>query len=197
MVLSTAAPTAAPTREFIPEFPTAPHAAILSLEAWMLATPAASEWVAGQLVEKQGMTLKHGRIQARLGRAWAEYKDGQNLGGEVYTDVPCRTIQQGRRPDVAYLPPALQAQYGNVSALPQSFPLIAEIVSPTDIVEDVILKAQEYLQSGALEVWLIYPESCWVIVVTSNMQQIFTAGQAVTTQQVLPGFTLSIDELVA
>jgi Uma2 family endonuclease len=170
---------------------------IPSLEAWLTNPPEHTEWVNGELVEKDGMTLKHGRIQARLGSAWTDFKDAQNLGGEVYTDAPCRTNQQGRRPDVAYLTPQLQAQYGNVSALPQSFPLVAEIVSPTDQAEDVILKAAEYLASGAIEVWLIYPESHWVIVATATQKQIFTTGQIATAQSVLVGFMISVDALVA
>jgi Uma2 family endonuclease len=170
---------------------------IPSLEVWLTTPLDHTEWVNGELVEKAGMTLKHGRIQARLGTAWTDFKDDQNLGGEVYTDVPCRTRQQGRRPDVAYLTPQLQAQYGNGSSLPQSFPLIAEIVSPIDQAEAVILKAEEYLASGAIEVWFIYPESHWVIVATATQKQIFTTGQNATTQSVLVGFTIAVDALVA
>jgi Uma2 family endonuclease len=181
-----------------------------TLEDWMQNPPDHMEWVDGQLLEKNrmdwgngqlaeknGMTLKHSRIQLRLGRYWGAYIDSSGQGGEAYVEVPCRTNKQGRVPDVAYLTPELVAQFGDVAALPQSFPLIAEIVSLTDLAEDVFLKAQEYLQSGCEEVWLVFPESHLVLVMTQNQILGFTAGEVVSTQKVLPGFSMAVDELLA
>jgi Uma2 family endonuclease len=168
-----------------------------SLEDFMTNPPDRMEWVDGQLVEKNDMTLRHGKIQLRLGRYWEDYKDSSRQGGEVYTDVPCRTTKQGRSPDVAYLTPELVAQFGNEATLPQSFPLSAEIVSPTDIAENVLLKAQEYLESGGEEVWLVFPESRWVMVITENQGLMFTSDQVVTTHKILKGFSVPVDDLLA
>ena len=170
---------------------------VSSLDDWMQNPPDSTEWVNGGLVEKTGMTLKHSRIQAKLATYWRNYKDSSAQGGEVYTDVPCRTNQQGRFPDVAYLTPELVAQYGDAKVLPQSFPLSAEIVSPTDLAEDVIAKAQEYLLSGGQEVWLVYPDNRWIIVATEESRKIFISGEVVSTQKVLPGFSIPVDELLA
>ena len=167
-----------------------------SLEAWLENPPDGTEWVDDQLVEKTGMTLRHSKIQRRLSTLWANHQADQDLGGEVYTEVPCRTQKQGRKPDVAYLTSDLLAQYGKAKILPQSFPLSAEIVSPTDLAEEVIAKAYEYLASGGQEVWLVYPEVRWVIVVTAESKQIFGAGEIARTQLVLPGFSVAIDELL-
>ncbi|GAB4176137.1 MAG: Uma2 family endonuclease [Coleofasciculaceae cyanobacterium] len=182
----------------------------ISLEEWMENPPVGTEWVDGklidkhsrdwedeELVEKSGMTLKHSQIQAKLSFYWRSYMNSSGQGGEVYTEVPCRTNKQGRSPDVAYLTPELVAQYGNAKVLPQSFPLSAEIVSPTDLAEDVIAKAQEYLLSGGEEVWLVFPESRWIIVTTQNKRLVFVFGEIVSTQTVLPGFTIAVDELLA
>lgn len=177
--------------------PTEPGAIEFSLEDWMQNPPEHTEWVNGTLVEKSGMTLKHSKIQARIATYWKVHQDNHQIAGEVYTEVPCRTHLQGRVPDVAYLTPDLVAQYGDAKVLPQSFPLIAEVISPTDLAEEVIAKAQEYLASGSEEVWLVYPEVRWTIVITQETQQIFVAGQMVKTQKVLPGFEMAIDELLA
>ena len=181
-----------------------------TLEDWMENPPEHMEWVDGKLVEKNpvdwgngqfaeknGMTLKHSRIQLRLGRYWGMFMDSSGQGGEVYVEVPCRTNKQGRVPDVAYLTPELVAQFGDAATLPQSFPLIAEIVSPTDVAEDVFLKAQEYLQSGCEEVWLVFPESRLVLVMTQTQILGFKAGEVVSTQKVLQGFSVAVDELLA
>jgi Uma2 family endonuclease len=170
---------------------------VTSLEEWMENPPVATEWVDGELIEKNGITLKHSRIQSNLCFYWRSYKVSSGQGGEVYTEVPCRTNKQGRSPDVAYLTPELVAQYGDAKVLPQSFPLSAEIVSPTDLAEDVIAKAQEYLQSGGEEVWLVFPESRWIIVTTQNKRLVFVSGEIVSTQTVLPGFSVAVDELLA
>ncbi|NET44940.1 hypothetical protein [Okeania sp. SIO2B3] len=83
------------------------------------------------------------------------------------------------------------------SSFLKSFPLSAEIISPTDLAENVFLKAQEYLESGGEEVWLVFPESKWIIIVTENQGLMFTSGQVVTTQKVLIGFNMAVDDLLA
>ena len=171
--------------------------AVFSLEDWMQNPPDRQEWVNGQLLEKNGMTLKHSKSQGNLYFYWRNYKNSSGQGGEVYTEVPCRTNKQGRYPDVAYLTPELVAQFGDAKVLPQSFPLSAEIVSPTDLAEDVIAKAQEYLQSGGEEVWLLFPENRWIIVITQETRQIFISGEVVSTKKVLPGFSIAVDELLS
>jgi len=183
---------------------------ILSLEDWLENPPSSTEWVDGKLIDKHlmdwvdeevvtksRMTLKHSRIQGNLYFYWRSYKDSSGQGGEVYTEAPCRTNKLGRSPDVAYLTPELVTQYGDAKVLPQSFPLSAEIVSPTDFAEDVIAKAQEYLQSGCEEVWLVFPENRWIIVTTQNQRLIFTSGEVVSTQIILRGFSIAVDDLLA
>lgn len=169
---------------------------VFSLEDWMLNPPDHMEWVDGQLVEKNGITLKHGRIQAKLATYWKNYITSTGQGGEVYTDVPCCTNKQGRCPDVAYLTPELLAQFGNSDVLPQSFPLIAEIISPTDRAEEVFAKVKEYLKSGCQEIWLVFPESQWVLVISQQQRFLFTTGEVVSTQ-ILQGFSVAVDELLA
>jgi Uma2 family endonuclease len=167
-----------------------------SVEDFMLNLPEHMEWVDGQFIEKNGMTLEHSEIQGNVYFYWRNYTISSGQRGKVYTDVPCRTNKQGRRPDVAYLTPELVTQFGKVDILPQSFPLVAEIVSPTDIAEGLFLKAQEYLQSGCEEVWLVFPESRLVLVMTQNQILGFTAGDVVSTQRVLLGFSVAVDELL-
>lgn len=49
------------------------------------------------------------------------------------------------------------------------------------------------MQSGAEEVWLVFPENHWIIVVTPTQRLIFISGEVVTTQTVLKGFN---DEII-
>ena len=169
-----------------------------SLEAWLENPPQGTEWVDNQLVEKTGVTLLHGKIQSKLSTLWTVYQSRQELGGQVYTEPPCRTVgSQGRKPDVAYLTPDLLAKHGDDSFLPQSFPLSAEVISPSDKALEIFDKANEYLSTGGQEVWLIFPGSALVIVMTVGKRCIFGAGEIAKTQVVLPGFEVVVDELLA
>ncbi|MDB9314057.1 Uma2 family endonuclease [Spirulina sp. CS-785/01] len=168
-----------------------------SLQDWLDCPLEGTEWVEGNIIEKNGMTGKHGRIQAKLARYWGNYMESSHQGGEVYTETPCQTQQRGRRPDVAYLTPELVEQFGEFTTLPQSFSLIAEVISPTDAAEAVFAKVREYLQSGCEEVWLIFPESQWVGVMTGEQQVFFSPGEEARTQKGLQGFTIAVDTLLA
>lgn len=168
----------------------------ISLDEWAIAPPSdGREWVNGNLKEKTGMTLQHSRVQSRVGWLWKSHVETTEIGGEVYTEVPCRTLDQGRRPDVAYLTPDLLAKYGDLPTLPQSFPLIAEIISPTDIANDVFAKAQEYLRSGCREVWLVFGEERMLVVLTEDSRKIYVADEVVTSL-VLDGFSITVNALL-
>jgi Uma2 family endonuclease len=168
----------------------------ISLDEWVKNPPSdGSEWVNGNLIEKTGMTLQHSRVQSRVGRLWGNHAENSGIGGEVYTEVPCHTLDRGRRPDVAYLTPELFAEYGNLSTLPQSFPLIAEIVSPTDIANEVFAKANEYLRSGCQEVWLIFGEERLLVVLTQESRKIYVADEIVASL-VLTGFSTTVNALL-
>jgi Uma2 family endonuclease len=169
----------------------------MTLEAFLENPRDRAEWVNGQINEKREMTAKTGRIQARLSFYWRSYFLSSGQGGEVYTETSCRTVGRVRCPDVAYLAPELVAQHGDFKVLPHSFSLVAEVISPTDEAEEVFTKVREYLASQCQEVWLVFPESQWVLVITSHQQDLKTLGDTVSTKVVLPGFSVSVDELIA
>ncbi len=154
------------------------------------------EWVNEELGEQRVLTLKQRRILGNLYYHWRSYKDSSGQGGEVYNHVPCRTKIQGRSPDVAYITPQLAEHFGDLEVFPQSFPLIAEVASPADLAEELIAKSHEYLRSGSEEVWLIFPENRWVIIITENQKLIFGSGDIVYTQRLLNGFSVEVDELL-
>ncbi|GAB4277105.1 MAG: Uma2 family endonuclease [Oscillatoriaceae cyanobacterium] len=171
--------------------------ATISLDDFLAHPAEHMEWVDGQLVETKGMTVKHSVIQSKLSSLWRNYILESRQSGEVAVELPCRTKKQGRRPDVSYLTPELVTQFGNASSLPQSPPLIAEIVSPDDTGDELLLKAQEYLDSGCQEVWLVFPEGKRVLVMNATKTLGFNPGETVTTQLLLPGFAVAVDDLLS
>lgn len=170
---------------------------VFSLEDFIAHPPDSTEWVDGELVEKTGMTFKHSVVQARLITYWRNYMTSSGQGGEVLTEALCRTDNQVRRPDVAYITSELIEQAGEFTVLSQSFPLIAEVASPDDRAEMLFAKAIEYIQSGCLEVWLLFPEGQLVLVRTQQQWLLFTMGESIQTQTGLEGFSIPVDELLA
>ena len=63
---------------------------IITLDEYMR-NPPDMEWVDGQLLEKNGMTTKHGRIQGNLYFHWRNYQ----YSGQFFE--PITTIRQGLR----------------------------------------------------------------------------------------------------
>ncbi|MEO1402905.1 MAG: Uma2 family endonuclease [Cyanobacteria bacterium J06635_1] len=167
-----------------------------ALEAFIKDPIDDAEWVDGQIVEKANMTVKHGSVQSRLTRLWGNFADTQKLG-DVVVGAPCFTLKQVRRPDVAFISTVLFEKYGQPATFPESFPLIAEIVSPTDRAEDVFAKAKEYPASGCQEVWMVFPDAQWVLVLTEKQHLWFTADEVATTQIVLKGFSVMVKDLVS
>jgi Uma2 family endonuclease len=170
---------------------------ITSLEAFLANPPARAEWVDEQIIEKSEMTAKTGRIQARLAYYWRSHMISSGQGGEVYTETACRTVGRVRCPDVAYLTPELVQQFGDFKVLPQSFPLVAEVISPSDEAEEVFLKVREYLTSQGREIWLVFPESQWVMVATQDAQKLLGTEDIAISPLVLPGFQVGVGELIA
>ncbi|WP_377478227.1 MAG: Uma2 family endonuclease [Microcoleus anatoxicus] len=184
--------------ENIPEIqPESEPKQVISIEDFLVKPADRMEWVDGNLVEKTGMTFKHGLAQSKLSTLWRNYKNSSGQGGEVVTEVLCRTNKQGRRPDVAYITPELLPQSGNFTAFSQSFPLIAEVASPEDSAEELFAKAQEYLESGCLEVWLLFPEARLIFVNAGKNWLLFNGDEVASTQNVLSGFSIGVSELLA
>jgi Uma2 family endonuclease len=157
--------------------------------------PEGFELVDGTLEEKTGMTLKHAGVQNALGAEWRAYSRAQKQGGKAYTEGLCKTKDQKRRPDVAYVTADLLAQHGEPTTFPQAFPLIAEIASPDDAAEMLFAKAQEYLEAGAEEVWILLPETQLAFIVVPQAVLAFMPHQTIATQKVLPGFSIPLAEL--
>lgn len=156
--------------------------------------PSLMEYVDGKLIEKTGATLHHGLTQGNLAIEWRNFAKTTQQMGKALISPPYATVEQIRRPDVAYMTAELLEQYGMPAIVPQSFPLIAEVASPDDKAEELFSKAREYLRSGCQEVWLLFPENAIVIIITAEQSLIFTKAETASTQTMLQGFSISVAE---
>jgi len=174
----------------------------ISLEDYGLNPPDGTEWVSGEIIEKTGMGFFHGRVQLKFGALLLDFVRANQLQGIVCTEVLCQTQKQARRPDVAYMSAQQAEDYGKTdfTILPECFPLVVEVVSPTDATEDVFAKAAEYLDAGADEVWLIFPKNRLIMTATLEQMQIewsvFANQDRVGSPKILVGFSVVVDDLL-
>jgi Uma2 family endonuclease len=103
-----------------------------------------------------------------------------------------------RRPDVAFVsyarwPTAIVAREPAWNVVPD---LAIEIVSPTNLAEEIDRKMTDYFQEGVRLVWLFYPDSGRVYVYQSPTHvSILERTDTLDGGEVLPDFRLHITEL--
>jgi Uma2 family endonuclease len=116
---------------------------------------------------------------------------------EVLFDLP--NVDNNRRPDVAFVSfarwpasrrPPRQAAW---QVVPE---LAAEVVSPTDDMDDVMDRVEEYFRAGITLVWLMLPLQERVYVYTSpTAVRILSRADELTGDPILPGFRLRLADL--
>ena len=52
------------------------------------------------------------------------------------------------------------------------------------------------IESGCQEVWLVLPDSQWIIVITEQQRLLFSKGEVASTQTVLKSLSVAVDELL-
>lgn len=162
------------------------------------------EIVDGQVMEIPSMSAYAGRLASRLSFQMMLAAEAGRLGEvvvETLFRIPLNEDRsRNRRPDVAFvssdrwptgkpLPPSDAAW----DVVPD---LAVEVVSPTDLFEDVIGKVAEYFRAGVRLVWVVLPIPRQVYVYESpTLVRIVTDAEALDGRPVLPGFLLPLANL--
>jgi Uma2 family endonuclease len=142
-----------------------------------LALPEPEDWTQYELSRGELITLpppgyRHGAIVARitrfLGNTLAEQEYIVVSGDAGFLLDPNPEAATVRGADVA-----VNRRSDVTENLPHGWfpgaPLLAvEVVSPGNTAKDIQLKVKEYLEAGALEVWLVYPDTRTVYVYSAG-----------------------------
>lgn len=121
------------------------------------------ELVEGRIVPMTPAGWKHGAIESRLhgflDRHLESHPVGRLFVGEVgiYTQRDPDTV---RGADVAFVSHERLAQQESEASFFTVAPdIVVEILSPSNRVEEVETKVQEYSAAGSGEVWVVHPEN--------------------------------------
>ena len=159
------------------------------------------EVIDDQYTEVPEMSVNSSILASRLASHINRFTD--RTLGEAHTDIlfklPLKKVRN-RRPDVAFVPYSV---WPRTKALPNTnawdaLPAVCvEVVSPTDLAEEVMTKVLEYLESGVRQVWVIYPILQVVLVHESPTQaRLFHRNDELTAEAILPGFTMKLGDLI-
>jgi len=71
-----------------------------------------------------------------------------------------------------------------------------EVVSPSNTFEGIEVKTREYLEAGAVEVWVVSPMECRIYIHRSPKQiEVLAESDTLTAGDLIPGFALPLEQL--
>jgi Uma2 family endonuclease len=160
------------------------------------------EIIDGQRVELPPMSILASRVASRLMGQLGHFLIGNPLG-EALTETLVRLplpVDRNRRPDLAFVSAQRIAQAppqpGSDNAWDIVPELMVEVVSPHDLVDEIMERLDEYWAAGTKLVWVVYPTQRLVHVYESPRQvRILGAADELDGGGVLPGLRIAIAAL--
>ena len=157
------------------------------------------ELVRGEVIELAPPGWEHGRVAVTMTIPLGSFVREHDLGRVVVESGYWLERQPDtvRGPDISFVRkerlPAGEVTRGFFEGPPD---LAVEIVSPRDTASRLEAKVHEYLQSGALRVWVVYADSRRVAVHRPDGSAQWYAGDAALEDpELLPGFSLPLPEI--
>ncbi|HEV2350230.1 MAG TPA: Uma2 family endonuclease [Terriglobia bacterium] len=145
----------------------------------------------GELVTMTEPMPRHNFIRDNIADALKEFVKARKLGKVVVENGYQLTPETVRIPDVSFIPADrmrgidLDRRIEGAPALP------IQVVSPTDLAEDLRRKVEQYLAAGAKAVWVFHPKSREVQVFRANGASfVRREHESLEEPELLPGFSL-------
>jgi Uma2 family endonuclease len=154
----------------------------------------------GRLVEKPGMTFRHGQIPMLLGHFLLSQldRDAYAVVSELRVRRSSATVFM---PDLLVVPTAYSEEIRDhpiLAIFSDSLPLVVEIWSSATGDYDVDAKLPVYQQRGDLEIWRIHPYermlTSWQRHLDGSYQETIHRGGSVTPVA-LPGVAIDLESL--
>ena len=147
----------------------------------------------GELLMEPSPTFRHNRIRERIARRLSEFVQTHRIG-EITVEMDFRLGPDTvRNPDVAYVTlehlRTIDIDRSPVDGAPA---LAIEVVSPSNLAQDMLKKVKQYLNAGSHTVWVVYPTLRLVEVHTSIGMLHVKAPEPLTEKQVFGGHEFSL-----
>ncbi len=159
------------------------------------------EVVDGRIVEEPPLGAQEGGIASLLVESIGPFARSNRLG-RVVTEVLFVLDEDPllrRRPDFAYVSGErwpISRRIPREAAWDVIPDLAVEITSPTDLIDDLMDKIDEYFAAGVRRVWVIYSKQSKVYDYDSPTQvRVLQLGDELDGGTILPGFRMPLNQL--
>ncbi len=162
-------------------------------------------WLIGGELREKSMTVRnrlHSEVMASLTASLKNWRDTRR---EPRGKVLCGDagVRLARDPDttvgvdIVYISPELSDRQSDKTTLIEGIPqLVVEILSPSDVLDEINEKIDAYLLAGVALVWVVDPRRRTVAVYRPKAAPSLVAeGQELSGEDVLPGFRAALEEL--
>jgi Uma2 family endonuclease len=117
--------------------------------------------------------------------------------GRVFTETGYQLSPETVRiPDVSFVPAERMREIDLDRRIPGAPALAVEVVSPTDLAQDLAQKVDQYLAAGVRAVWVVYPNTSEVHVFRGGgASSVLGAADQLEAPDLLPGFAVLVSRL--
>jgi Uma2 family endonuclease len=147
----------------------------------------------GEVVTVTEPMPRHNWVRDNIAAALRDFAHPRRLG-RVFVETGYQlTPETVRIPDVSFLP-ADRMREIDLDKRIQGAPAVAiEVVSPTDLAEELTQKVKQYLAAGVKAVWVFYPKTREVQVFRADGETFVRRHhERLEESDVLPGFSLDL-----
>jgi Uma2 family endonuclease len=150
----------------------------------------------GELVTMTEPMPRHNLIRDNIVAALRAFVQPHDLG-RVFAETGYQlTPDTVRIPDVSFVPAGRMREIDLDRRIQGAPTLAMEVVSPSDLAEELTHKVEQYLAAGSKSVWVIYPKSREVHVFRPTGVTVLRNADAVLEEkEILPGFSLPLSAL--
>jgi Uma2 family endonuclease len=164
------------------------------------------EFIGGRWIETPTMGYFASPVASRLSNSLGFHIEQQTpCPGQVVVEALFRIpltkdASRKRRPDLAFVSADRWPIDRPVSPREDAWDVVpdlaVEVVSPTDIAEDLLGKVKEYFLARVRLVWVVYPiQRCFHVYESWNRIRVVTEADELDGGEVLPGFRHPLDRL--
>jgi Uma2 family endonuclease len=147
----------------------------------------------GKVVTMTEPKPRHNLVRDNIAAALRDFAHPRNLG-RVFVETGYQLSPETVRiPDVAFVPADRMREIDLDERIQGAPALAIEVVSPTDLAEELRQKVKQYLAAGAKAVWVFYPKTRDVQVFRADGGSfVRREHEALEDQDLLPGFSLDL-----
>ena len=143
-------------------------------------------------------TAGHGLLVSEIGAAVGEFVCEHKLGQVFAAGTGFWIKLNIRAADVAFITAERMKAVKRGEWLPFPPDLAVEVISQYDKAQEIRDKAEEYMENGTRLLWIVYPERRIIDVHRSGQPIVkHAAGDRLDGGDVLPGFSIPVEELFA